>query len=318
MTTTHDTPAELTTSASHDDETGTVTVVREGPSIGVTTQIFPSGATASSFHYTDGGQAVVEDGMAAGTPSERGRAFSGHGARQGLQESIDAAAVLESFTLVDEDGSFVPMIDTSIEELAEQLAGESGRTVEDEAFLLARAFIDRRISRRGFLGGVSLDLNPSRPGFPQDLGHPSMPAVLFYEVSPGSMLSECGICPVCTGQVTDEPRCRNAISAIAIWFQPEVDDLGYAVSPRTARNGREYSDDTFVAGYYGIVERYPTLRAADEDMRSLRRAVRTLATPDTADEPDTMRDELNNAAELEDRTAARLRRSSMRRTRASF
>ena len=260
----------------------------------------------------------VDDSMAASTPSEPGRALSGHTSRRYVDESIEASAVIESYCLIGDDGFFVPQLVMSTDSLAGQLAKESGRRLDDQAYLITQAWIDRRISRRGYLGGVSLDLNPAQPGFPQDLGHPDVPAVLFYEIAPGSHLATCGQCDHCRGQApADVTGCRHHRSAMAVWFQPEVDELGYAVNPRDGRNGRQYSDDTFHAGYHGIVRLFGSLREAAEAKRDLLRAVRTLATPESADEADTVREGQLAEDERAD-TAGRRRASATPRERAAF
>lgn len=245
--------------------------------------------------------AVVEstDGILAG--AEMGRAFEGHGDRTQMDEVTEAAAVVQGYADWTVDG-VAPRYVLPMQTWAENMARWTGRAVEDAAFKITKQLISQRINRQAsslHLGSVSLDLNPDVPGRPQDLGHPSAPAVCFYEVQPGSSLYD--------------PQTQRAM---AVWYQPEVDELGFAVNPRQSQtNGRWYANDTFNAGYGGVVRYFPSLQAADEAIRELRRAVRTLATPRTADVPDA---EGPSVYDDDDESTSSARKAAVRRSMSAF
>jgi hypothetical protein len=239
----------------------------------------------------------VEDGAMALAPAEPGRAYDGHSDRQDLHERRWAAAQIEHYAEIDCDGAWIPrFVDNgSMDHLARQLAELTGRVEEDAMEILTERLIDIRRPRGGstspeFLGAISLDLNPEGR-WPQDRGHPSAPQVVFYEIRQGSMLYD------------GESR-----RAMAVWFQPEVDDLGFGVNVRE-HNGRFYCNDFFGPGYLGVVDFYASRKAAKEALAELRSALKVLNTPQTADEPDPVRDSVYADDEAEDRSRLLKRKS---------
>lgn len=251
----------------------------------------------------DEATAVVDDGgesLLGGSEY----AHEGHAAMRELGEVKAALDVVKRFAAVTDDGALSPTIQTSIVEMAEFHAVWTGRKPADSFYLIAKALVDRRIGKHDFLGAVSLDLNPVVPGRPQDLGHPTAPAVLFYEIRPDTIIAE-QLAEHVVVTVDGQTVQRDVTPvAMAFWFQPDTDEDGQPVDARTGRNGRMYSNDTFRAGYKGIVATYRTLEDADEAMSELRRAVRRLATPTMADEADRLREELLAEGENADREAA--------------
>lgn len=282
-------------------------------------------STSENIQAVDEPQAVVESEEAAAAPAQPGRAFSGHGSLRESDRSIEASATLEQYALLDADGAFVADIKLSFEALAIEILKVEGYQPEtldkevfdaylaDKLFALTKSLIDRRITAsrqarrnpavaeaQGFIGQVSLDLNPADGQRYQDRCHPDVPAVLFYAIKPNTQLW------------TPERR------AMAVWFTPEVDEQGYAVNPGVGNNGQLWSDDTYADGYHGVVRFFPSVHAAHEAFSALRGAVRVINTPETADEPDAFNRQMGEEQELQDKAAHVSRQTQARRVVQGF
>lgn len=211
---------------------------------------------------TEASAVVDDDGASALAGADLGRAYSNGMSAQDIQESIWASATIESFGTITDDG-WQPDLELSISDWAEQMSRWSGLVPDDAMFRITRALVDSQCQRDhpAMIGTVSLDLNPVVRNRPQDLGHPSAPKLVFLAISQASPLYD-----------------AESRRAMAVWYQPEVDEHGDAVSPNIGRNGRAYTNDKWLPGYLGIVDFYSGLHAAHEAMEELRQAVKVAAT----------------------------------------
>lgn len=227
---------------------------------------------------------AVTGELAGDTPSESGVAYAGHTDMREFAERRDAAALIESFAVIDEDGGYTPNVLLGLEALAIEIAAQEGRTahtIGDEAFkayiadklsVIQSGLADRRAwsrtseqrERQGYLGSVSLYTPPEGERY-QDRSHATAPAVCFYEIRFNSFLWS------------------PARRAMAVWFTPEVERVGQNVFPVrpgvSKRDGTLYSNDKFEAGYQSIVAFFPSLSAGKQAYRDLLAACQLAARP---------------------------------------
>lgn len=250
------------------------------------------------------------------------------GGSGGVEGDVDRRAVAEleeafqeicRYGVQDEDGWWRPEFTLSFQTLATEMAEVSGQSAANLLYkiqdkLVAERFDAKSKDRRRrqqsqVLGEVSLDLDPSGQ-WVQDQGHPAAPCVIFLEIDPHSHLYRDNEVDA-DGVITKLGR-----TAMAVWFQPEIDDQFMAVDPKQGRsNGRWYSNDTFKPGYLGVVAWFPTLQDADDAHRTLRRSVFTIGKAvQSARQHDTVQDaydDPDDADAREKRAAARRRRTEL-------
>ena len=254
--------------------------------------------------HTDAAQAVVDDegaSILAGSDT----AFTGHDDRRFAEESRWASLQISHFADITADGEWCPRVELSLDAWAQAMASAqfdepSDADVYDVAFMIQRALAGSNTKNSASLiERVSLDIWPDMEGRPQDYQHPTAPMVVFLAVKRESFL-------------WDPEHCR----AIAVWFVPNTTSLGEPLDsegkPLEPYRGRLYADTRWLDGYVGVMERYSSLRAAQEAADDLRRAVKVAATPArSADQ----RDVLDEIGENIDEMDAEDQRRKQQRTR---
>jgi len=254
-----------------------------------------------TIHHDD--EAAVVDDEGASILAGSKVAFTGHMDIRHLDEVKAAKAEIGRYCDMDDTAtewspSFVKHGD--IEFLTTHVARWHGvQPVDGVEFLVDEVFIRFQVNRAmrqlGCLGSVSLDLEPEGR-WPQDIGHPTVPKIVFLAVDRNSP----GTAPL------HKPLEREYM---AVWFEPNqtddgqpLDSNGKPLTPR-GKSERLYCDDFYVGGYRGVVDWFGSRSEAKQAMRELQQAVRTIAKPPPmADIDDPMREEL--LAQYEDEDAA--------------
>jgi hypothetical protein len=261
-----------------------------------------------TIHHDDANAVVDDDGASIVAGSEV--AYTGDIDKNFLDELRQAKADLGRFVEMDDEGRlgqphFVKNGD--IDFLAGHVARWHGiqpcdglELLVDEAMIHFQ--VNRAARKLGVIGSVSLDLAPEGR-FPQDIGHPTEPKVLFMAVDRNTP----GTAPLYKAGEREY---------MAVWFEPNVTADGEPLDSRDeplrprGKTNRLYCDDFFVPGYRGIVDWFGSRALAKQAMRELQHAVRTIAKPPpkaTIDDP--MREELLAQYEADDASDGRNRRS---------
>lgn len=260
----------------------------------------------TTIEHVDEASSVVDDqGASVVAGADLGRAYSGDTAMRFAEESRWASAQIQNFAEIDEDGTWLPDFELTVEQWAEnmtraQLGACEPADVLDQMWKIQTALrYGNAKQSASLIGRVSLDIYPAEPGRPQDLLHPTAPLVVFLEVKRGSFL-------------WDDGKCR----AVAVWFEPNTDADGAPIDStggvlRPFR-GRIYCDTRHLDGYQGVIERFSSVRDAAEACEELRQAVKLAGTPAPTQYTDDPLDEIAANADAEDR-ADQARRTAGRR-----
>lgn len=263
-------------------------------------------STTDSIHDQDQGEAVVDDdGASILAGSQVGRAYAGHTDQRFNEQLEQATAELGRYCELDDLGRLgAPHLvkNGDIDFLTRHVAKWYGATQADGVELLVdEALISFQLDRRkrdlAVLGSVSLDLAPDGR-YPQDIGHPTEPKVLFVAVDAHTA----GTKPL---------YAKGKREYMAVWFVPNVDGDGTPLDrdgeplqPR-GKAGRLYCDDRWIPGYVGVVDWFGSRSEAKQALRELQQAVRTIAKPPVmADVDDPVRQEGLEADEAFDKAYA--------------
>lgn len=222
----------------------------------------------------------------------------------------------------DDEGWWKPVFDVNgdFDTMATNMSQISGESRSNVLSKIQRKLVSHRFDANArdarrreasqFLGGVSLD-TAGDGEYPQDRGHPAVPAVLFYEIAPGTANY------VAEEYDEDGVLSKGGRTAMAVWFQPELEaGTKFASNPNQSKSGRWYSDDSFIDGYLGVVAWFATHNDAIAARTELLRAVKTLHRG--VHETSRREDPVQDAHDDPDDSESRNKRKQARQQRASM